>query len=645
MVSTIATFDQVEADLAGILATASGEGASLGITGDIALLQQVDARLEAVTTAENLLFGGDANWLDTNQSATLQQWMTAFFTDAQNSSDGGQITAAETTQLLATTLPSSVSTSEATEFIDRWNRTVQYWSEGIFTAAQVPAGQSTDFLDIGAIQTAFNAAVTAEQQSQVNGYSDVGAEVQGALAQFDNDLAGTGRLRHDQAPDRPDRHAHPLGIQRHADDHQQRRHGPDDQRRDGHQHHRRRRGTRPTASSTSPARATAGPSASSMASPRSRTTAPGRSRSRSSRMIRRRPTVPRSTISAARIGFTDPSGGAVTVPVFPSTITVDPQAELQLNYFLQQDVIGDDPFTPQVEPSEPAVLGLLVTNVGGGTANNLSITTAQPQIVQNEKGLLDTFQIIGTQVGNQQETPSLTVNFGDIAPGQTADASFLLESSLEGRVRQLHGHVQPLRCPGRHRDQPDHQRDDAHLDPRRRFQLSRQHRRHRLPGRGQRPTPKTCPTRSTSRTGRPPRSTSRPMPRPARSVRAAQLTYQVTANVTSGWDYLQLPDPGAGYTLYKVVRSDGTVIPVSDQAWTTDVTISPTGRNDGRLRAAHPRRQQHRLVPRLLSSRRRPHRPPSLRSRQSPARRAARWARSMSRSRNRSTPPRSRRRT
>ncbi len=105
--------------------------------------------------------------------------MTDFFTDAQDSSDGGQISAAEMTQLLATTLPSSVSTSEATEFIDRWNRTVQYWSEGIFTAAQVPAGQSTDFLDIGAIQTAFNAAVTAEQESQVDGYSDVGAEVQG----------------------------------------------------------------------------------------------------------------------------------------------------------------------------------------------------------------------------------------------------------------------------------------------------------------------------------------------------------------------------------------------------------------------------------------------------------------------------------
>ena len=115
-----------------------------------------------------------------------------------------------------------------------------------------------------------------------------------------------------------------------------------------------------------------------------------------------------------------------------------------------------------VDPSEPATLGLLVTNVGGGTANNLSITTAQPQILQNAKGLLDTFQIVGTQVGNQQETPSLTVDFGDIAPGQTADATFLLQSSLAGRVRQLHGHVQQLRRPGRRRDQPDRERDDAH---------------------------------------------------------------------------------------------------------------------------------------------------------------------------------------
>ena len=64
--------------------------------------------------------------------------MTAFFGDAQASSDGS-ISAADTTQLLATTLPSTVSIGEATEFINRWNLTVQYWGQGIYTAAQVPS--------------------------------------------------------------------------------------------------------------------------------------------------------------------------------------------------------------------------------------------------------------------------------------------------------------------------------------------------------------------------------------------------------------------------------------------------------------------------------------------------------------------------
>ena len=178
-------------------------------SGDITLLQQVDARMKAVTTAENLLFGGDANWLNTNQPTTLEQWMTAFFTDAQSIDGGGTITAAETTQLLATTLPSSVTTAEATEFIDRWNRSVQYWSQGIFTAAQVPAGQSTDFLDLGAIQSAFNAANTAEQESQVDGYSDPDAEVDRGDKRRSRTTCRPGVLRDGQAPDRPDGDAHP----------------------------------------------------------------------------------------------------------------------------------------------------------------------------------------------------------------------------------------------------------------------------------------------------------------------------------------------------------------------------------------------------------------------------------------------------
>ena len=70
-----------------------------------------------------------------------------FFADAQASNDGS-ISAGDMTQLLATTLPNTVSISEATEFINRWNLTVQYWGQGIYTAAEVPVGQSTDFLDV-----------------------------------------------------------------------------------------------------------------------------------------------------------------------------------------------------------------------------------------------------------------------------------------------------------------------------------------------------------------------------------------------------------------------------------------------------------------------------------------------------------------
>ncbi len=578
MVSTIATYDQVEADLAAIFATTSEPGASLGITGDINLLQQVDSRLEAVSTAENLLFGGDADWLDTSQTATLQQWMTAFFTDAATSSDGsGAITSAEAAQLLATALPTTITTALATEFINRWNLTVQYWSQGIFTASQVPAGESTDFLDLNALQSAFDAANTAELESQVDGYSDPDAEVLGALNQFQSDIAGqsvcaTIQLQIDQAATLTRAaFSGTLTITNGEDD-----------------------GSLTNVSMNINITDANGDPANGeffISSP---------IYSGAFSVVNGSVTLPDNTSgsiaftfipddSAAAngptlyriggtIGFVDPDGGPVSLPVFPTVITVLPQPALELNYFLPKYVIGQDPFSSQVQPSEPADLGLLVTNVGAGTANNLSISTAQPQIVQNEKGLLDTFQIIGTQVGNQPETPSLSVDFGDIAPGQTADASFILLSSLQGvfdNFTATFSHSDALggvdtsliTSVTTHTlvhagvfDYPDNTGATDYLAD-------------------DVANPETLPDTiyfsdgTTAPVNIATNATSSPV------GSSNQLTFQVTADVTSGWDYVQLPDPGAGYTLYQVVRSDGTVIPVSDQAWQTDVTISPTGRS------------------------------------------------------------------
>ncbi len=583
MVATIATFNQVEADLAAIFTTAAAEGGSLGISGDIALLQGVDGRLEAVTNAENVLFGGDANWLDTNQSATLQQWMTDFFADAESSGGGGMITADQTTQLLATTLPSSVSTNEATEFIARWNRTVQYWGEGVFDAAQVPAGQSADFLDLSAIQTSFKAALDAELQSQVNGYSDPGAEIQGALTQFVNDLDEQGvcatiTLQLDQSAALT-RTAFVGTLSITNSEETSTNSGSNGSLTN-------------VVLDINIADANGNP-----ANGQFFITSPSYSGAFS--VVDGVATLPDNgtgTISftfipddsaatagptiyniGGTIGFTDPSGGAVTVPVFPAAITVEPQAELDLNYFLQSQVVGADPFTPQdIIPSEPAVLGLLVTNVGGGTANNLSITTAQPKVIENAKGLLDDIEIIGTQVGNQQVTPSLTVDLGDIAPGQTADASFLLESALEGEFESFSavfshssdlGGSETSLIASVTTHTLTHAGDFNYPDS----TGATDYLAEDTPNAQNLPDTIYFSDGTTAAVNIAGNTTS------TQVGPAGALTFQVTADVTSGWDYIQLADPGTGYTLYKVVRSDGVVIPVSDQAWTTDRTISPTG--------------------------------------------------------------------
>lgn len=73
--------------------------------------------------------------------------------------------------------------------------------------------------------------------------------------------------------------------------------------------------------------------------------------------------------------------------VSPDVITVKPLPQLTLDYFLQQDVIGDDPLTPEVEAVEPFTLGVRVKNNGLAVARNLKIDSAQPRIIDNQQGL------------------------------------------------------------------------------------------------------------------------------------------------------------------------------------------------------------------------------------------------------------------
>ena len=125
----------------------------------------------------------------------------------------------------------------------------------------------------------------------------------------------------------------------------------------------------------------------------------------------------------------------ITIRLLPAFITVTPDPSLLVHYFWEKHVIGDDPFTDEVENSVPFTLGVAVKNAGYGTASSLQITSGQPEIIENEKGLLINFNIIGAFIGNEMISPSLTVMFGDIAPNTTVVARWQMISSLQGEFR------------------------------------------------------------------------------------------------------------------------------------------------------------------------------------------------------------------
>ncbi|MBI4582312.1 MAG: hypothetical protein HY718_21640, partial [Planctomycetes bacterium] len=72
-------------------------------------------------------------------------------------------------------------------------------------------------------------------------------------------------------------------------------------------------------------------------------------------------------------------------------------------------------------------------------------------IIETEKGLLISFNIVGSQVGGQPGTPSLTLNLGSIDPGATEVARWLMTSSLQGEFIEFSAtfeHVNPLGIEG-----------------------------------------------------------------------------------------------------------------------------------------------------------------------------------------------------
>ena len=137
------------------------------------------------------------------------------------------------------------------------------------------------------------------------------------------------------------------------------------------------------------------------------------------------------------ITYIDPfTGLEVTRDLYPVVLTVNPSPELDLTYFMQRDIYGDDPLTEEVEPIVPAEFALVINNKGLGDANNVRMVTQQPEIIENEKGLLIDFQLISSQVNGQPAVlsfgQSIANDFGTISARSQAYAQWWLTSTLLG---------------------------------------------------------------------------------------------------------------------------------------------------------------------------------------------------------------------
>ena len=130
----------------------------------------------------------------------------------------------------------------------------------------------------------------------------------------------------------------------------------------------------------------------------------------------------------------DVNGMPQSMQVEPDYAQVYPTPILDLEYFLPEQVIGQDPNTPNsFLPPVSFSLGVRVINSGIGTARGLKINSGQPQIVSNDTGLAIRFKIVGSEVQGESSISSLLVNFGDLPGGCVALGCWIMEASLTGK--------------------------------------------------------------------------------------------------------------------------------------------------------------------------------------------------------------------
>ena len=138
--------------------------------------------------------------------------------------------------------------------------------------------------------------------------------------------------------------------------------------------------------------------------------------------------------------YYDEGNGLQSRSLYPVALQVKPSPELDLTYFMQRDVYGDNALTPDVvEPSEPAEFSVLINNKGNGDATDVRMMTDQPQIVGNDNGEIIEFKIESSSLNGGRKNmawgKATATEFGDIPAKSSAWATWDLTCSLLGHFK------------------------------------------------------------------------------------------------------------------------------------------------------------------------------------------------------------------
>jgi len=126
-------------------------------------------------------------------------------------------------------------------------------------------------------------------------------------------------------------------------------------------------------------------------------------------------------------------GDTVSIVLTPARISVTPDPRLVIHYFWEKYVWGDNPFTENIiEPSKPFAVIAGIKNTGFGTAYDMSLSSGQPEIIENERGLLIDFTLIGLSLNNNDIEPKFEANIGNVGPNSVNIINWWLNCTLQG---------------------------------------------------------------------------------------------------------------------------------------------------------------------------------------------------------------------